>query len=179
MSQSVLSIQSKNTHLKHQGQCLCWGYSLPSLPVYKSTFHILHISPKNCPWLIHGSKTKIKKGSAQIFFCVPEKQNSKIKLMSFSRKFLPRYKKNLFFWLQNGGRRIYEINFYKYSRLGLAYHFCLLKYGVRLWGHFVTFIACIPHCKQYWRWAKVQIKGHCDAHENWCASKSLIAIINL
>ena len=121
-----------------------------------STFHILHISPKNCPWLIHGSKTEIKKGSAQIFFCVPEKQNSKIKLMSFSRKFLPRYKKNLFFWLQNGGRRIYGIDFYKYSRLGLVYHFCLLKYGVRLWGHFVTFIACIPQCKQYWRWAKVQ-----------------------
>ena len=34
---------------------------LPHLPVYKSTFYSLKISPKNCPRLIHGSKTEIKK----------------------------------------------------------------------------------------------------------------------
>ena len=35
--------------------------SLPYLPVYKLTFYSLKIGPKNCPRLIHGSKTEIKK----------------------------------------------------------------------------------------------------------------------
>ena len=39
---------------------------VPYLPVYKSTFYNLKISPKNRPRLIHGSKTEIKKSSGQL-----------------------------------------------------------------------------------------------------------------
>ena len=46
--------------------CLFSLNIVPYLPVYKSTFYSLKIGPKNRPWLIHGSKTEIKKGSGQI-----------------------------------------------------------------------------------------------------------------
>ena len=34
--------------------------------MYKPTFYCLKIGPKNCTWLIHGSKSEIKKLSGQI-----------------------------------------------------------------------------------------------------------------
>ena len=58
------------------------------LPVYKSTFHSLKIVQKNCPQLIHGSKTEIiRKSSGQIVhltIAYLKESYSKIKI-SFSR----------------------------------------------------------------------------------------------
>ena len=51
------------------------------LPVCKSIFYSLKIGPKNGPWLIHGSKTEIKKSSGPISHVTIAylKENSKIK----------------------------------------------------------------------------------------------------
>ena len=51
---------------------------LPYLPVYKSTFYSLKISPRSCPQLIHGSK---------IFYVTIAylKENSKIKDKFFKK----------------------------------------------------------------------------------------------
>ena len=60
---------------------------LPYLPVYKSTFYSLKTSPRNCPQLMHGSKTEIRKSSGQIS-CVTiayVKENSKIKDKFFKK----------------------------------------------------------------------------------------------
>ena len=56
-----------------------YNYNIPYLPAYKSTFY--RVDLKNCPRLIHGSKTEIKKNSGQIFgvIIVYLKENSKIK----------------------------------------------------------------------------------------------------
>ena len=49
--------------------------------MYKSTFCSLKMGPKNCPQLIHGLKTDIRKSSGQIFIVTIAylKENSKIK----------------------------------------------------------------------------------------------------
>ena len=50
--------------------------------MYKLTFCSLKIGPKNCPQLMHRSKTEIKKSSGQIFRVniAYLKENSKIKV---------------------------------------------------------------------------------------------------
>lgn len=61
---------------------------LPHLPVYELTFYSLKVGPKNRPWLIRGSKTKIKRSSGQFFLCVTIaylKENSKIKEKFFMK----------------------------------------------------------------------------------------------
>ena len=51
--------------------------------MYKLTFSSLKIGPKNCPQLMHRSKTEIKKSSGQIFRVniAYLKENSKIKVL--------------------------------------------------------------------------------------------------
>ena len=71
--------------------------SILYLLVYKSTFHSLKITPKNCLRLIHGSKTEIKKSSGRIFHVtiVYLKENSKIREV-FQENSYPEIRKTYF-----------------------------------------------------------------------------------
>ena len=68
------------------------------VPYYKSTFYSLIIGTKNCPPLIHGSKTEIKKSSGKIFHVtiVYLKENSKDKRQVFQEKTSPEIRKTYF-----------------------------------------------------------------------------------
>ena len=95
--------------------------SILYLLVYKFTFNSLKITPKNYPWLIHGSKTEIKKKVRINFSCnhsVPERKFYDKR--SFSRKFLPRNKKNLLFSSKMGGCLIHGIDLYMGKYLSIA-----------------------------------------------------------
>ena len=81
--------------------------------MYKLTFCSLKIGPKNCPQLMHRSKTEIKKSSGQIFRVniAYLKENSKIK-----DKF---FKKILTQKIQNGGSTY--INGSTYTQVNMVY----------------------------------------------------------
>ena len=83
---------------------------LPYLPVL--TFYSLKIGPKNCRWLIHGSKTEIKKSSGQIFHVTIVCTWKEILWwkITFSRKFFPRNRKNLLIGSKIGGWLIHWID---------------------------------------------------------------------
>ena len=57
----VFFSMGNNIHLLFETKIKSLRSTILYLPVYKSTFYSLKISPKNHPRLIHGSSTEIKK----------------------------------------------------------------------------------------------------------------------
>ena len=84
---------------------------IPYLPVYKPKNR-----SKNCPRLIHESRTEIKKSSGQkkIIFCVTIAYLKENKIKDkFFKKILPRNRKNFFFFgSKMGGQLILGIDLY-------------------------------------------------------------------
>ena len=105
----VFFSMGNNIHLLFETKIKSLRSTILYLPVYKSTFYSLKISPKNHPQLIHGSSTEIKKSSGQMFCLTIAylEENYKIKDKFFKKILTQQNKKNLFFGSKTRGQLIH------------------------------------------------------------------------